>query len=263
MRTLTVKELSIIPVMVIAIAGFLYLERSTGIRQPEMMRVPARVPDFGSYTDVKIKKQDFFSFILPMIRNANSLVSAERQFLLTLSASHSKGLHITSRQQETLQYLAQRYRHADMPFPQSLPSLLEKIDTVPASLIMAQAANESAWGTSRFAREGNNYFGIWCFSSGCGQIPNARDTGKTHEVARFQSIQKGVEHYLLTINSHPAYQRLRDLRAESRHIGAAPLGSELAEGLLEYSERGLPYMRDIQAMIRINQLHRFTRHARG
>jgi Bax protein len=132
------------------------------------------------------------------------------------------------------------------------------VDTIPASLVLAQAANESAWGTSRFARQGKNVFGIWCFRDGCGKVPNARAPGKRHEVASFDSVQDGVSYYLLLLNTHPAYAQLRSLRDEKRRVDEKPTGATLAEGLLRYSERGGAYVRELQAMIRVNQLQRYT-----
>ena len=69
----------------------------------------------------------------------------------------------------------------------SWPLLLNRVDVIPPSLALAQGANESAWGTSRFSKEGNNYFGQWCFKLGCGLVPRQRDSGAQHEVAKFDS----------------------------------------------------------------------------
>jgi len=195
--------------------------------------------------------------MLPMVRNANAVIQAERNFLLKMLEKTATGQEMSHRQRETMQSLAEKYR-VFAAAEQTLQKLLSNVDTVPESLVLAQAANESAWGTSRFARNGNNFFGIWCFKVGCGEVPKARDTGKIHEVARFRSAQDGVEYYLLTINRHPAYQKLRDLRHELRMQNKALNGATLAEGLIKYSERGLPYVREIQAMISTNQLEQFS-----
>ena len=245
--------------MAFVIVGFLYFERSDGIERPDLQTIPASVPNFNAYTDVKAKKRDFFAFMLPMmVRNANALVAAERKFLLAIAEVIADGKSPSSRQQQTVAMLKEKYRIDDEGTATLPQGLLERVDTIPASLVLAQAANESAWGTSRFARNGNNYFGIWCFSFGCGQIPTARDAGKSHEVASFESIQSGVEYYFYTINTHPAYQRLRDLRTEARRGNEKMSGAKLAEGLIRYSERGASYVREIQAMITINQLQHFT-----
>jgi uncharacterized FlgJ-related protein len=157
---------------------------------------------------------------------------------------------------------------ADMKLAQSIltaqiseqvAQLLLRVDVVPASLVIAQAAKESGWGRSRFAREGNNFFGIWCFNRGCGMTPERRDEGRHHEVAMFDTVEEGVRYYVRTINSHIAYNDLRQMRAEARHQHRAFAGETLATGLLRYSERGVLYVDEIKSMIRYNQLQRFTR----
>ena len=119
---------------------------------------------------------------------------------------------------------------------------------------LAQAANESAWGTSRFATKGNNLFGQWCFSKGCGLVPRGRVEGASHEVAKFSSPFRSVRAYIQNLNRHPTYQELRDIRQEDRR-GKDPLsGVDMAAGLLGYSERGQEYVDEIRAMIHYNNL---------
>jgi Bax protein len=192
--------------------------------------------------------------MLPMVRNANAAIQAERNFLIEMSEKTESSHEMSQRQLETAQSLSEKYRVNAAP-EQTLQRLLDHVDIVPESLVLAQAANESAWGTPRFARTRYNFFGIWCFEVGCGEVPKARDAGKTHEVATFRSVQTGVEHYLLTINRH---QALRDLRHDLRRQSKAFNGATLAEGLIKYSERGLPYVREIQAMISVNQLDQLS-----
>ncbi len=135
---------------------------------------------------------------------------------------------------------------------QQVQKLLRRIDIVPTELVLVQAANESAWGTSRFARIGLNFFGLWCYKKGCGMVPNARDEDGKHEVAAFQSIDTAVEKYLYNINSHYAYDVFRTIRAQLR-AHQQPLKPEiLATGLLPYSERGADYVSDIIDMLRHN-----------
>ena len=96
-----------------------------------------------------------------------------------------------------------------------------------------------------------------CFVTGCGFVPSARSAGQQHEVERFTTVDQAVSSYLRNLNTHPRYQRLRELRALQRStLGeqADLTGSELAEGLLAYSERGADYVTEVQAMIRQNRL---------
>ena len=125
-------------------------------------------------------------------------------------------------------------------------------------MVLAQAANESAWGTSRFSLVANNLFGQWTFIPGQGIIPKDRPEGETYEVRKFSTVYDSVRSYLLNLNTHQAYQQLRQLRTASRVNGQNPKGLKLAEGLLRYSTRGEDYVKELQAMIRFNQLSRFT-----
>ena len=215
------------------------------------------LPDFTKYTDVKAKKRDFFNFLLPRIRKANDAELERRDFLLGLNYSD-----LSKKDKERLNMMAERYREKDYDsYTQLINNLLVKVDAVPASLVLAQGANESAWGTSRFARQGLNFFGIWCFTKGCGMTPKARNDGASHEVQKFESAQAAVNKYVITLNSHPAYEKLRVVRAQQRAADEALLGAELAVGLEKYSERGDEYIEEIQSMISFNKLEAFNRKA--
>ncbi|MEJ6517942.1 MAG: glucosaminidase domain-containing protein [Pseudomonadales bacterium] len=220
---------------------------------------PNTRPDFKSYKDVTKKKHDFFSYMLPQIQQANRQTALERKQILSLNTSTSLG----AAERDIIKRLAKKYRVPmsstnDGQLTDLVKSqLLAKVDTLPPSLILAQSANESAWGTSRFATQANNFFGIWCFTQGCGLKPKLRDEGLHHEVAYFESVQEGVSYYVRTINSHPAYKDLRALRLKQRQKKTTVIGHDLAEGLIKYSERGDEYIKEIQAMIRYNKLQRF------
>ena len=226
------------------------------LQEPEdtsAMAVSA-LPDFAAITDVQAKKQAFFDFMWPAIVDANQQVLTERTYLKAL-----QGKKWTARQEDELAELALKYqqpRQAQQSKADWLAVLLEKVDIIPPSLALAQAANESAWGTSRFAREGFNFYGQWCFSAGCGLVPNARLEGMTHEVRRFDRPADSVAAYVLNLNSLAAYQSLRALRAQQRRQGVVD-GAALAEGLLAYSERGEAYVEEIKTMIRLNDLAQY------
>lgn len=132
--------------------------------------------------------------------------------------------------------------------------LLEKVDVVPASLIFAQSANESAWGTSRFARGANNYFGQWCYSKGCGLVPSKREKNKIHEVKKFDSPYCSVVSYVHNLNTSINYKKLRFLRMNLRQAHKKIAGLVLVNGLDRYSERGQKYIKDIRSMIITNKL---------
>jgi len=120
--------------------------------------------------------------------------------------------------------------------------------------VLAQGALESAWGSSRFARQANNLFGQWCFVPGCGIVPLQRSEGATHEVKAFASVGEAVEAYFYNINANGAYTTLRDIRQEDRAHQRPLTGARMAGGLELYSGRGMSYVHELRNMIRSNKL---------
>lgn len=215
-------------------------------------------PDFAAFSDASAKKQAFFEYLEPRIVAANERILAERERVLALSESFEAAGELSFFERISLDELSSTYldEDADQDLPQAerLQKLRRRVDAIPPALALAQAAKESGWGTSRFAREGYNYFGQHCFDAGCGFTPQRRAAGRRHEVARFRSPSIAVERYALNLNSHPRYQRFRELRADLRAGGQQPTGQRLADGLSGYSERGAEYVGEIKGLIRHNGL---------
>lgn len=217
-------------------------------------------PDFSRYADLTARKQAFYDYLLPKVYKSNQQIMRERQWLLMLRHKVLEDQPLTDQELDELATFEARYRtDGKGNIAVRVGKLLERVDVVPASLVVAQAANESAWGTSRFAREANNFFGIWCFYEGCGIKPSQRREDMAHEVAAFPTVEEGVRYYMRTINTHRAYEELREMRAASRRHNQSFAGEQLAVGLVNYSERGTDYVKEIQSMIRQNRLHRFSR----
>lgn len=218
-------------------------------------------PDFTTYSDTSSKKEAFYSYLLPMIHKANLEVIRERQWLSAMAERLLDGFSLSDQELIELDKFEARYAMnvTGLSSAERIGALLLRVDVVPASLIVAQAAKESGWGTSRFATQGNNYFGIWCFYQGCGLTPMRREQGRAHEVATFGSVEQGVRYYVRTINTHVAYNDLRKVRAKAKLMQKTVFGEELADGLVRYSERGMDYVKEIQSMIRFNKMQRFTR----
>jgi len=193
-------------------------------------------------------KKAFFQFMKPIIERQNKRVMQERGRLLAWQKHNNFEISV-------LKSIAQRYRvqwtgKADGRFWRTI---LDRVDEIPTALVLIQAANESAWGNSRFARQANNYFGQWCFTKGCGLVPLRRNAGAKHEVQYFTSAELSVRAYIHNLNTSPSYKMLRNLRHFLRRQGK-PLDAEfLAIGLKDYSERGMDYVRIIQGMIRSNK----------
>lgn len=223
-------------------------------KPPEKPLHNVALPNFGKYTVVAQKKKAFFDFLSPDVNKQNSIVLKEREQVDNIVTVLSLELSLNEEEQQAFAALRKKYRvskrFSDL---QAAHELLNRVDIIPSSLILVQAANESAWGTSRFARIGLNFFGIWCYSKGCGMVPNSRNDGANHEVQAFQSVEQAVAKYLHNINTNPAYQVFRTIRSQLR-AQQQPLDPEiLATGLLPYSERGSDYVLEISAMIRHNQ----------
>ncbi len=220
----------------------------------------ARLPKFGDISNTAQKKSEFFSYLYPRIVLANSRILIERQYLETLARKDD----LSEPEANWLAQQAERLRVDEEPGSDAMfAKLKSRLDVIPPSLVMAQAANESAWGTSRFAREGNNLFGQWCFSSGCGIVPARRPEGKSYEVAVFASPYHSIKAYLQNLNRHATYQTMRDIRREARKQARFASGAALATGLTGYSERGDAYVSEIQGMIRHNDLSRYDQDFRS
>ncbi|PCI73903.1 MAG: hypothetical protein COB20_15685 [SAR86 cluster bacterium] len=218
-------------------------------------------PDFASISNIETKKQQFFDFLQDYVRHENGLVSDLRLQLLSYAEIVGSGITLTGHERDWVIDLAITYNvDTESTIDQALVNeLLLRVDVIPVSLVLAQAANESAWGTSRFALEGNNIFGQWCFEEGCGIIPNRRVEGATHEVKSFDTIEAAIEGYFLNINTHHLYAGLRRERARLRRLGQRLDSIMLAQGLDRYSQRGETYIDEVQTLIQQNDLRRRDR----
>ena len=141
--------------------------------------------------------------------------------------------------------------------PQDIRKLLRRVDMIPPSLAIAQAAEESGWGTSRFALEANAVFGQWTFRKGEGVVPMRRDPGKQHEVRSFKGLQQSVDAYMRNLNIHWAYRDFRYRRSELRSKHKIMTGFELVGTLLKYSQQGPKYIATIRTIMQTNGLGEF------
>lgn len=214
------------------------------------------LPDFEAITSIDLKKETFFAFFDSYIEAENERILARRAQVLELAKITEAGGMLSPVEQNTLNELALMYRLQDsgLSTVDLVDELKVRVDIIPVSLALAQAATESAWGTSRFAREGNNIFGQWCFDEGCGLVPGERADDANHEVKAFATVEASVRAYFRNLNTNPNYAYLRELRAQMR-MKDKPLDSRaLAQGLLRYSERGHVYISELHEIIRINDL---------
>lgn len=216
-----------------------------------------QLPDFSSIEQTPERKQAFIEMLLPLIEEKNRAVLKTRQSILKLQEHINSGSQLSSRQEDLLERLRTRYRVSHDIYPdtaKALEILLLRADMIPTSMVLAQAAVESGWGTSRFAEEAHNLFGQWCYNPGCGLVPERRPKGARHEVQRFEDVEESLSAYYININTHSAYRELRKLRAQLRDQDGALTGSELIAGLARYSGRGPIYIEELHTLIRVNDL---------
>lgn len=196
------------------------------------------------------RKKFFFKMVLPLVLRVNDAIAEDRHRLMPLLAASRAGRRLAA---EDRLWLAAKLDQYGVPRA-GLVELARRLDTVPPSLAIAQAAEETGWGTSRFAREGNALFGQWTFAAAGGLVPKDRATGKQHKVKVFQTLTQAVGAYVANLNTHRAYRDFRAERARMRNSKTTPDGMKLALSLTSYSERGRDYVSSIQSIIRANQL---------
>jgi len=219
------------------------------------------LPDFAAIESVAERKAAFFAYLLPFASEANAAILRERARAEALLARLDRRGRLKGRSLRMFRRLARAYGFEEAaekePSRQALVDLLSRIDVIPPSLALAQAALESGWGSSRFAREGNNLFGIWCYEPGCGLVPRRRPPGATHEVKRYESPLDCFQDYIRNLNTNDAYVSMRILRRELRSRGRPLTGLDLAPGLERYSQEGWAYVDKVQSLIHANDLARY------
>ncbi len=224
--------------------------------EPEPVAEPVRAvdpaPDFRTYVAGPARKAEFFKFLRPLIVAENSRVLSQRRRLQEIAAKSE----LTEADSTWLARLAADYKLESKAASEAtlIEPLLQRVDVVPMSLALAQAAMESAWGTSRFAVEGNNFFGEWCFRPGCGIVPLLRAANLKHEVEAFSSAGASVGSYLRNLNTHANYSSFRMAREALRESGRPLSGLLLADELTGYSERAEDYVEEVKHLIRVNRL---------
>jgi len=205
--------------------------------------------------EVEVKKEFFYRAIVPMVLLSNELILKERAEIEVIVQQRKAGDKINPKQRTLLDVFAEKYGLEETSDPDKLLSqLLERIDIIPPSLALGQAAYESGYGTSRFAREGNALFGQWTYS-GDGMKPKEHRASKgNYGVASYRWPFESVRSYMLNLNTHNEYQAFRKNRATLRAQGKQPTGLELTENLDGYSERGMEYVTTLNGIITVNNL---------
>jgi Bax protein len=226
---------------------------SSGARQLNNIDL-GKVPMFAEIEDVATKKQTFFDFLRPAIEAQNQIIIHDRQFLLAVIEQIDNGLGLSEHDNDRLTSIIAKYQYDVQVFTRiTLTPLLKRIDIIPVDMVLVQAANESGWGSSRFAVDGFNFFGQWCFIEGCGLVPLARADGKIHEVAVFDSPKDSIIAYMINLNTNSAYRLFRSIRADLRAQKVKPTAEKLVYGLMNYSERKDEYIDELLEMLKHNK----------
>lgn len=251
---------AIVVTMLVVIAIIVVFAWRVTTQEPDVLDVPETpssalpVPKFGEISDVKEKKAAFFSYLKPEVDQQNLYLLTLRHYLLELQRKIQNNTPLDDHDREQFDWLISEYRVDKELIPkEQVAQLLVKVDIIPAELVLVQAANESAWGTSRFAEEGYNFYGLWCYQKGCGFVPARRNSGAKHEVAKFNNASRSTYTYMRNLNRHDAYRELREIRRSLRENQKPISGYALAEGLIHYSERGAAYVEELQTMMRYNK----------
>lgn len=212
----------------------------------------AKLPgDLSRIRETAQRKAMFLKTVLPLVLQVNEQILEDRARLWDLSTSQKTGDTLSAVDRLWLAVMAERYGTKRG----NIDALLNRHDVVPPSLALAQAASESAWGTSRFVREGNAMFGEWTFANKHdGIVPSKRAMGKTHRVRAFSSLYESVLSYAVNLNKHRAYREYRTMRAAMRAEGRTIDGMHLAGALHRYSERGASYVAELRSIIMGNDL---------
>jgi uncharacterized FlgJ-related protein len=236
--------------------GYTAEQWQAGIREVpriEITNIPQRWQEVTQTIPVSVKKNIFFRLTGSGILQANEKIMSEREHLMNAIAKQD--IH----ENEWLSALAVKYKvikqESDKLDNAALIELKKRVDIVPPSLALAQAAEESGWGTSRFAIQGNSLFGQWDFSGKGIKPKEQRAELGNYGIAAFDSPQESIEAYMLNLNTHHAYQRMRQKRAVFRQQNKQPKGWDLAKTLDKYSERGIEYVKSLHAIMSYNKLN--------
>ena len=198
--------------------------------------------------NTKKRKNLFIQIILPLIIEENNRIKLDRKKLFTiLNKNHNSN--------SENKWLNQKFKQYGV-LNKDLSTLKVRMDTIPVSLVIAQAAKETGWGTSRFALEGNALFGQWTWS-GEGIKPADADNSATHKVMKFKVLKSSIRAYQRNLNTHSGYKQFRVARAELRDNGRNLDGIILATYLDKYAETGKEYVKIIKQIIKQNNLTDF------
>ena len=204
--------------------------------------------DLDELQSNRLKKETFIKIVLPLVVAENEKILADRKKMKKIyKKKNTTDLEKLWLRQKLLEYKVKKG---------NMVELLARMDIIPTSIALAQAAKESGWGTSRFALEGNAIFGQWTWS-GQGIAPLDRESDKNHKILKFPILRASVKAYQNNLNTHKSYSKFRDKRAIMRDKGKDISGLELTETLKNYAQTGSEYIKILNQIIKQNRLTDF------
>ena len=206
--------------------------------------------DLRTLGDTKKKRELFIKIVLPLILNENNKITEDRKKLFKILGKNFN----TVGERVWLKRRFKEYKIDD----RDLSKLKMRMDIIPVSIALAQAANESGWGTSRFALEGNALFGQWTWSKK-GISPKNKDPDASHKILQFQVLKASVRAYKNNLNTHNAYKEFREVRAQLRQENKQIIGLDLIKYLKAYAADGERYVLIIEDIIEKNSLTDFDK----
>jgi len=204
--------------------------------------------DLNKLGSTNKKRELFIKIVLPLILDENAKITEDRKKLFKILGKNFN----TVGERVWLKRRFKEYKIDD----KDLSKLKMRMDIIPVSLALAQAANESGWGTSRFALEGNALFGQWTWSKK-GIEPAEKDANSTHKVLQFQILKASVRAYKNNLNTHNAYKEFREVRAQLRQQGKHIIGLDLVKYVKNYAAIGEKYVEILEGIITKNSLTDF------
>ena len=204
--------------------------------------------EIKSIENTRARKELFIQIILPLILEENKKIRLERKTLFSI-------LNKNNNSEEEKNWLKSKFKQYGVT-NRDLATLKIRMDEVPVSLAIAQAAKETGWGTSRFAQEGNALFGQWTYS-GDGIKPAGSDSEDTHKVMKFKILKASVRAYQRNLNTHKSYREFRKVRAIQRDVFGTLNSIELVNYLDKYAETGKEYIKILKKIIEQNKLKDF------
>ena len=194
------------------------------------------------------KKDTFIKIVMPLILDENSKILEDRKKLFKIlgKQSNSRGEKV---------WLKRRFKDYRIE-KEDIAELKLRMDIIPTSLAIAQAAKESGWGTSRFALEGNAMFGQWTWGKN-GIEPKDKKINQDHKILKFPMLRSSVRAYMTNLNTHRGYKEFREVRAELRRKNKIMSGLELVNYLYNYAQTGSEYVKTLKKIIKQNELTDF------